>query len=167
MEVLCSIPIQIPVHRIRVTARCLAIGGPVHSAVLRLLDIWGEEPEPIAEVLGLPISYVERLLGDLERGGEPIEREFVLWVDHARRRVLPHTTLSGVAVKPSRSGPFTLREDPPTPNMLEDMGLQAGLSWDMGLEGSVEGPDLIDAVADVRDRSLPHELRLPDTQLVI
>jgi len=167
MDVLCSVPIQIPVHRIRVTARCLAIGGPVHSAVLRLLDIWGEEPEPIAEVLGLPISYVERLLGDLERGGEPIEREFVLWVDHARRRVLPHTALSGVAVKPSRSGPFTLREDPPTPNMLEDMGLQSGLSWDMGLEGSVEVLDIIDAVADIRDRALPHELRLPDTQLVI
>jgi hypothetical protein len=167
MEVLCSIPIQIPVHRIRVTARCLAIGGPVHSAVLRLLDIWGEEPEPIAEILGLPIAYVERLLGDLARGGEPIEREFVLWVDHARGRVLPYTALSGVAVKPNRSGPFTLREDPPTPNMLQDMGLQAGLSWDMGLEGSVEVLDLIDAVPDIRDRYLPHELRLPDTQLII
>ena len=97
-------------------------------------------PKPIAEVLGLPIAYVERLLGDLARGGEPIEREFVLWVDHARGRVLPYTALSGVAVKPSRSGPFTLREDPPTPNMLEDMGLQAGLSWDMGLGRLRRGP---------------------------
>jgi len=167
MEVLCSIPIQIPVHRIRVTARCLAIGGPVHTAVLRLLDIWGEEPEPIAEVLGLRIPHVEKLMCDLERGGESVEREFVLWVDHARRRVLPHTALSGVAIKPSRSGPFTLREDPPTPNMLEDMGLQAGLSWDMGLEGSVEVLDLINVLPDIRDHSLPHELRLPDTQLVI
>jgi hypothetical protein len=167
MDVLCSIPIQIPVHRIRVTAKCLAIGGPVHTAVLRLLDIWGEEPEPVAEVLGLRIPHVEKLMRDLQRGGEPVEREFVLWVDHARRRVLPHTALSGVAVKPSRSGPFTLREDPPTPNMLEDMGLQAGLSWDMGLEGSVEVLDVLDVLPDVRDPSLPHELRLPDTQLVI
>jgi hypothetical protein len=167
MEVLCSIPIQIPVHRIRVTAKCLAIGGPVHTAVLRLLDIWGEEPEPIAEVLGLRIPHVEKLMTDLERGGESVEREFVLWVDHARRRVLPYTALTGVAVKPNRSGPFTLREDPPTPNMLEDMGLQAGLSWDMGLEGSVEVLDLINVLPDIRDHSLPHELRLPDTQLVI
>jgi hypothetical protein len=167
MTVLCSIPLQIPVHRVRVTAKCLAIGGPVHAAVLRLADFWGESPEEIAEVLGLPISRVERLLEDLERGGEEIEREFVLWVDHARERVLPYSALSGVAVKPSKHGPFTLPVDPPTPNKLRDMGLGAGMSWDLGLEGHVEVLALIDVVADVRHRTLPHVLRLPDTQLVI
>ena len=44
-QTVCAIPIQIPVHRIRVTARCLATGGPVHTAVLRLADYWGESPE--------------------------------------------------------------------------------------------------------------------------
>jgi hypothetical protein len=37
----------------------------------------------------------------------------------------------------------------------------------MGLEGSVQVLDVIDVVSDIRDRSLPHELRLPDTHLVI
>jgi hypothetical protein len=58
--------------------------------------------------------------------------EFVLWVDHARERVLPHSALSGAAVRPSKTGPFTLAVDPPTPNRLKDMGLAAGLSWDLG-----------------------------------
>jgi len=167
MTVLCAIPLQIPVHRVRVTAKCLAIGGPVHTAVLRLADFWGESPEEIAEVLGLPIYRVERLLEDLKNGGEPIEREFVLWVDHARERVLPYSALSGVAVKPSKYGPFTLPVDPPTPNKLTDMGLGAGMSWDLGLEGHVEVLEVIDVVADIRHRTLPHVLRLPDTQLVI
>ena len=121
MTVLGSIPIQIPVHRIRVTAKCLAIGGPVHTAALRLVDLWGDSPEEIAEVLGLPITYVERLLGDLEHGGEPIEREFVLWVDHARGRCLPYSALTGVAVKPQRR-PAHLPADPPTPAMLREHG---------------------------------------------
>lgn len=167
MTVLCAIPIQIPVHRVRVTAKCLATGGPVHTAVLRLADFWGESPEEIAEVLGLPIYRAEHLLEALERGGEPIERDFVLWVDHARERVLPYSALSGVAVKPSRNGPFTLPVDPPTPARLRDMGLDAGMSWDLGLEGHVEVLNVNDVVADIRDRTLPHVLRLPDTQLVI
>jgi hypothetical protein len=167
MTVLCAIPVQIPVHRIRVTAKCLATGGPVHTAALRLADFWGESPEEIAEVLGLPIYRVRYLLEDLKRGGEPIEREFVLWVDHARERVLPYSALSGVAVKPSRNGPFTLPVDPPTPARLKDMGLDAGMSWDLGLEGHVEVLNVNDVVADIRDRTLPHVLRLPDTQLVI
>ncbi len=139
MTVLCSIPVQIPVHRIRVTAKCLATGGPVHTATLRLMDYWGESPEEIAEVLGLRIPYVQELIGQLEQGGEPVEREFVLWVDNARGRILPHTALTGVAVKPIRGGPHTFPVEPPlSADMLTPMGLQAGLSWDLGLEGYVE-----------------------------
>jgi len=69
MTVLGAIPIQIPVHRIRVRVKCLAIGGPVHAAALRLADLWGDSPEEIAEVLGLPIARVQQLLHDLEQGG--------------------------------------------------------------------------------------------------
>jgi hypothetical protein len=168
MSVVCAIPIQIPVHRVRVTARCLATGGPLHTAALRLADYWGESPEEIAEVLGLSIPRTETLLADLQRGGEPIEREFVLWVDHARGNVLPYSALSGVAIKPSPAGPFTLPVDPPTPNRLSGMGLDAGLSWDLGLEGHVEVLEVTDAVADVRQsRALPHVLRLPETELMI
>jgi hypothetical protein len=168
MKVVCAIPIQIPVHRVRVTVRCLATGGPLHTAAVRLADYWGESPEEIAEVLGLSIPRTQTLLSDLARGGEPIEREFVLWVDHARERVLPHSALSDAAVRPSKTGPYTLPVDPPTPNRLKDMGLAAGLSWDLGLEGHIEVLELIDVIADIRDsRALPHVLRLPDTQLVI
>lgn len=168
MSVLCAVGLQIQVHRIRVTARCLAIGGPVHTAALRLAGYWGESPEEIAEVLGLPIPRTRTLLTDLARGGEPIEREFVLWVDNARENVLPYSALSGVAVRPTRAGPLTLPIDPPTPNRLKSMGLDAGLSWDLGLEGRIEVIELIDALPDIRDsRNLPNLLRLPDTQLVI
>lgn len=113
MNAICAIPLQIQVHRIRVTARCLAIGGPLHTATLRLAGYWGDSPEEIAEVLGLPIPRTRTLLADLTRGGEPIEREFVLWVDNARETVLPYSALSGVAVRPSKAGPFTLPIDPP------------------------------------------------------
>jgi hypothetical protein len=168
VNVICAIGLQIQVHRIRVTARCLAIGGPLHTAALRLAGYWGESPEEIAEVLGLPIPRTRTLLADLTQGGEPIERDFVLWVDHAREHVLPYSALSGVAVRPSKTGPFTLQIDPPTPNRLKSMGLDAGLSWDLGLEGRVEVIEIVDVLPDVRDsRNLPHLLRLPDTQLVI
>ena len=130
-------------------------------------SLGGDSPEEIAEVLGLPIARVQQLLHDLDQGGEEIEREFVVWVDHARRRCLPYDALSGVAVKRSRSQPLSLRADPPTPAMLESMGLEAGLSWDLGIEGHVQVLDVLDVVVDIRDRSLPHELRLPDTQLLI
>ncbi len=132
MTVLCAIPVQIPVHRIRVRVQCLATGGPVHTAALRLADYWGESPEEIAEVLGLPIPRVEQLLADLANGGEPIERDFVLWVDHARESVLHYSALTGAAVKPERDGPLTLPADPPTPAALAQMGLDAPLSWDLG-----------------------------------
>jgi hypothetical protein len=167
MTILCAIPIQIPVNRTRVTVRCLATGGPLHTAALRLAEYWGESPEEIAEVLGLPIPRVQQLLADLQQGGELVERDFVLWVDHARERVLPYSALSGAAVKRDEHGPVTLIADQPTRVMLQNMGLNAGLSWDLGLEGYVEVQKVHDVVADIRDRSLPHLLRLPDTQLVI
>ena len=67
---------------------CLAIGGPVHAAVLRLADYWGESPEEIAEVLGLRNRHGPNCCSPTSSaGGEPIEREFVLWVDHARENV--------------------------------------------------------------------------------
>jgi hypothetical protein len=167
MTTLCAIPIQIPVHRIRVRVQCLATGGPVHTATLRLADYWGESPEEIAEVLGLPIPRVEQLLTDLANGGEPMQRDFVLWVDHARERVLHYTALTGAAIKPEKHGPLTLPADPPTPAMLANMGLDAPLSWDLGVDGHAEVLEIDDIRADVRDRTLPHVLRLPDTQLLI
>jgi hypothetical protein len=167
MTTLCAIPIQIPVHRIRVRVQCLATGGPVHTATLRLADYWGDSPEEIAEVLGLPIPRVEQLLTDLENGGEPMQRDFVLWVDHARERVLHYTALTGAAIKPEKNGPLTLPADPPTPAMLANMGLEAPLSWDLGPDGHAEVIDIHEVRADIRDRSLPHVLRLPDTQLLI
>jgi hypothetical protein len=155
MTLIGAIPIQIPVHRIRVRAKCLAIGGPVHAAVLRLADLWDDSPEEIAEVLGLPIPRVQRLPEDLERGGELIEREFVQWVDHARGRCLPRDALTGVAVKRSTSEPLSVPADHPTPPMLEHLGLEAGLSWDLGIEGSAQVLDVLDLVVDIRDRKLP------------
>lgn len=116
MTVVCAIPIQIPVHRVRVTVKCLATGGPLHTATLRLADYWGESPEEIAEALGLSIPRTQTLLADLQNGGEPIEREFVLWVDHARENALPYSALSGVAVRPQRTArsPSPSTRRPPT-----------------------------------------------------
>ena len=144
-------PVADPCPPIRVTAKCLATGGPVHTAALRLADFWGDSPEEIAEVLGLPIYRAEYLLEDLERGGEPIESEFVLWVDHARERVLPYSALSGVAVRPSRMAPSPSPSTPQLHSTCRDMGLDAGMSWDLGLEGHVEVLDVIDAIADIRN----------------
>ncbi|HEY7933598.1 MAG TPA: hypothetical protein VID48_07215, partial [Solirubrobacteraceae bacterium] len=168
MSVICALAIQIPVHRIRISVRCLQTGGPVHTAVLRLADYYGSDsPEAIAEPLGLPIPRVQRLLSDLALGGELIEREFVMWVDHARGQVLPYNALTGVAVLPHPAGGIELPLDWPTPKMLENMGMSAGLSWDVGLEGNVEVHKVLDVTADTRTRALPNRLRLPDTHLVV
>ena len=167
MSVICSLPIQIPVHRVRIVVRCLQTGGPLHTAVLRLADYYGPSAEEIAEPLGLPIPRIQRLLTDLAEGGELIEREFVMWVDHARSQVLPYDALTGVAVLPHPGGGIELYEDWPTPNMLENMGMSAGLSWDVGLEGNVEVHKVIDVTPDTRTGLLPHRLRLPDTHLVL
>jgi len=142
---------------------------PVHAAVLRLADLWGgDSPEEIAEVLGLRIDRVQKLLNDLEQGGEEIEREFVLWVDHARGRCLPHDALTGVRSPSARSQNHSASQPTnPTPTMIKHLGLEAGLSWDLGIEGSAQVLDVLDVVVDIRDRKLPYELRLPDTQLVI
>lgn len=167
MNVICSLPIQIPVHRVRITVRCLQTGGPVHTAVLRLADYYGPSAEEIAEPLGLAVPRVQRLLEDLAEGGELIEREFVMWVDHARSQVLPYDALTGVAVVPHPGGGIELPMDWPTPKMLENMGMSAGLSWDVGLEGNVEVQEVLDVTADTRTGLLPHRLRLPDTHLVL
>ena len=69
MTILCAIPIQIPVNRTRVTVRCLATGGPLHTAALRLAEYWGESPEEIAEVLGLAIPRVQLPSGGRQSKG--------------------------------------------------------------------------------------------------
>ena len=80
---------------------------------------------------------------------------------------LPHDALTGVAVLPHVGGGIELPLDWPTPNMLERMGLSAGLSWDVGLDGNVEVDKILDVTADIRAGALPHRLRLPDTHLVV
>ena len=105
MTVLCAIPLQIPVHRIRVTAKCLATGGPVHTAALRLADYWGESPEEIAEVLGLPIYRAEHLLQD-PAARRRADRTRLHPVGRPRPRTRAALQrASGVAVKPAATAP--------------------------------------------------------------
>ena len=45
--------------------------------------------------------------------------------------------------------------------MLEGMGLEAGLSWDLGLEGHVQVLDVLDVVADSATARCPTSCASP------
>ncbi|HSZ14390.1 MAG TPA: hypothetical protein VK790_10195 [Solirubrobacteraceae bacterium] len=172
MNVACAIPLQIPVHRVRASVRCRELGTPLHTTIRRLADVTADE-ELIAAATGLSLAGVARVRGELAHELAPIEREYLVWVDHARGRCLPYTALDGVVAPRRKDGGLTLPLDPPTPASLARMGLSAAASWDGGIDGHVEIAEVLDVVADARGGapsgtgSLPHVLRLPDTHLLV
>jgi hypothetical protein len=173
MSVVCAIPLQIPVHRVRATVRCRELGTPLHTTVRRLLEHVGADEELIAATTGVTLERIEQVRGELAHRLAPIEREYLIWVDHARERCLPYSSLDGVVVLRSRDGGLTLPVDPPTPASLARMGLSAAASWDSGPDGYVEIEEVLDVVADTRGGPpakagrLSHVLRLPDVHLVV
>lgn len=168
MTVVCAIPLQIPVHRMRVTVRCRELGTALHRTVERLGTHARADTELIAAVTGLPLTQIARVQGELSRALAPIEREYVLWVDHARSRCLPYSALDGVVTVRRRDGGLTLPLEPPTATDLERIGLDAAASWEAGVDGHVEIAEILDVAADARGGSgggpASHVLRLPDTQ---
>ena len=102
------------------------------------------------------------------RAGRRANRTRIRPLGRPRPRALSSPTAPSPASRSERRA-RPLHASPSTHRRRDarDMGLEAGLSWDLGLEGHVEVLDVIDVVADIRDRSLPHVLRLPDTQLII
>ncbi len=170
MRTVSAIPLQIPVHRMRVTVRCRELGTAVHHTVERLATQAHADPETIAAVTGLPLSRIARVQDELARKLAPIEREYVLWVDNARERALPYSALDGVASVRRRDGGITLPLEPPTKTDLDRIGLDAAASWESGIDGYVEIEEILDVAADTRGGSggpASHVLRLPDTQLLI
>ncbi|HEV7162637.1 MAG TPA: hypothetical protein VGN25_05215 [Solirubrobacteraceae bacterium] len=173
MSVVCAIPVQIPVHRVRATVRCRELGTPLHTTVRRLTEQAGADEQLIAAVTGAPLGRIAEVLGELSHRLAPIEREYLIWVDHARERCLPYSSLDGVVVVRRRDGGLTLPVDPPTPASLARMGLSAAASWDSGVDGHVEIEEVLDVLADVRGGPpsrtgrLSHVLCLPDVHLVV
>jgi hypothetical protein len=172
MNVVTAIPLQIPVHRVRATVRCRELGTPLHTTIRRLAHNT-DDGELIAAATGLSLGSVARVRAELAHELAPIEREYLMWVDHARARCLPYTALDGVvAVRRKDAGP-TLPLDPPTAASLARMGLSAAASWDSGIDGHVEIDAVLDVIADARGGapsgpgSLPHVLRLPDVHLLV
>jgi len=172
MNVVSAIPLQIPVHRVRATVRCRELGTPLHTTIRRLAHATGDE-ELVAAATGLSLRSVARVRAELAHELAPIEREYLMWVDHARARCLPYTALDGVvAVRRKDAGP-TLPLEPPTAASLARMGLSAAASWDSGIDGHVEIDAVLDVIADARGGapsgagSLPHVLRLPDVHLLV
>lgn len=128
------------------------------------------DPDLIAAVTGLPLTQIARVQGELARRLAPIEREYVLWVDHARGRALPYSALDGVVAVRRRDGGITLPLEPPTKTDLERIGLDEAASWEAGVDGEVEIEEILDVAADARGAAggpASHVLRLPDTQLLI
>jgi hypothetical protein len=172
MSVVCAIPLQIPVHRMRVTVRCRELGTPLHTTVRRLSEHTGDD-ELIAATTGLPVKQIERVQAELAHELAPIEREYLIWVDHARGRCLPYYALDGVVAVRSRDGGPTLPREPPTVTELTSMGLSAAASWDSGVDGHVEIDEVCDVVCDIRGGApsgsgrLSHVLRLPDVHLLV
>lgn len=173
MSVACAIPLQIPVHRVRVTVRCRELGTALHTTVRRMAERVGAHEDLIAAATGVTLERVAQVKGELARELAPIEREYLVWVDNARRRCLPYSALDGVVVVRGKDKGLPLPLDPPTPASLEDMGLSAAASWDSGVDGHVEIEEVIDVVADVRGGfpsgrgGLSHVLRLPDVHLLV
>jgi hypothetical protein len=172
MNVASAIPLQIPVHRVRATVRCRELGTPLHTTIRRLAHATGDE-ELIAAATGLSLRSVARVRAELAHELAPIEREYLIWVDHARARCLPYTALDGVVAVRRKDGGPTLPLEPPTAASLARMGLSAAVSWDSGIDGHVEIDAVLDVIADARGGapfgpgSLPHVLRLPDVHLLV
>jgi hypothetical protein len=172
MKIVSAIPLQIPVHRVRATVRCRELGTPLHTTIRRLAEATDDE-HLVAAATGLSIKRVERVRAELAHELAPIEREYLIWVDHARERCLPYTSLDGVVAVRRKDGGLTLPLDPPTPASLARMGLSAAASWDSGIDGHVEIDAVLDVIADARGGapsgpgSLPHVLRLPDVHLLV
>ena len=114
MKTVCAIPLQIPVHRMRVTVRCRELGTAMHRTVERLATQTHADPDLIAAVTGLPLTQIARVQGELARKLAPIEREYVLWVDNARERALPYSALDGVVAVRRRDDGITLPLEPPS-----------------------------------------------------
>ena len=64
-KAICSVPIAVPVFRMRATVACRDLGTPAHRAVERLLDL-DATVDTIAGLLGLSLRQVENLLGQLD-----------------------------------------------------------------------------------------------------
>ncbi len=172
MNVVSAIPLQIPVHRVRVRVRCRELGTPLHTTIRRLAEVTADE-EVIAAATGVPLERVARVRGELAHEVAPIEREYLVWVDHARERCLPYTSLDGVVVVRRKDGGLTLPLQPPTRSSVADIGLSTAASWVNGIDGHVEIEEVLEVIADVRGGppsgtgSLPHVLRLPDVHLLV
>jgi hypothetical protein len=172
MNVLCATPLQIPVHRVRATVRCRELGTQLHRTVHRLQAPAGGNRELIAAATGLPLGDIARVQAELARELAPSEREYLVWVDHARERCLPYSALDGAVVVRRKDEGLTLPLEAPTPASLEHMGLSVAASWDSGIDGHVEIEEVLDVIADARgavqggSRGLPHVLRLPDVHLL-
>jgi hypothetical protein len=172
MNVLCAIPLQIPVHRVRVTVRCRELGTQLHRTVRGLEAPAGGNRELIAAATGLPLADIARVQAELARELAPSEREYLVWVDHARERCLPYSALDGAVVVRRKAEGLSLPLGSPTPASLERMGLSVAASWDSGIDGHVEIEQVLDVIADARgaiqggSSGLPHVLRLPDVHLL-
>jgi len=172
MNVLCAIPLQIPVHRVRATVRCRELGTQLHHTVRRLEAPAGGNRELIAAATGLPLRDIARVQAELARELAPSEREYLVWVDHARERCLPYSALDGAVVVRRKNEGLTLPLGSPTPASLEHMDLGVAASWDSGIDGHVEIEQVLEVIADARggvqggSRGLPHVLRLPDVHLL-
>jgi hypothetical protein len=172
MNVVCAIPLQIPVHRVRATVRCRELGTQLHHTVRRLEAPAGGNRELIAAATGLPLADIARVQAELARELAPSEREYLVWVDHARERCLPYSALDGAVVVRRKDEGLTLPLGSPTPASLERMDLSVAASWDSGIDGQVEIEQVLDVIADARgavqggSRGLPHVLRLPDVHVL-
>ena len=174
MSVLCALPVQVPVHRVRATVRCRELGTALHTTVRRLAEHAGDNDELIAAALGLPLRRVANVRAELAHDLALTEREYLMWVDHARGRCLPYSALDGVVVVRGNGEGLVLPVEPPTPASIAKMGLDAAASWDTGgVDGYVEIDAVLDVIADTRGgppaggRRLSHVLRLPDVQLIV
>ena len=84
-QVLCSVPIAVPIFRMRATLECHDLGSPAHRAAERLRER-GARTDYIAAALGLRVDQTENLLAQLDgKGGQGV-RELRVWIDLPQAR---------------------------------------------------------------------------------
>jgi hypothetical protein len=167
-QVLCSVPIAVPIFRMRATLECRDLGSPAHRAAERLREC-GAPTDYIAAALGLRVDQTENLLAQLDGTGGQGVRELRVWID------LPH----GAALT-AEQGLDLITGDrqrdlahlpilPPKPSDLEPATFTAAASSLAGPSARIVVDDVRALEPDLRDATtrFHHVLHLSRCDLVV
>ena len=164
----CSVPIAVPVFRMRATLECRDVGSPAHRAAARLREL-GLPTDYIAATLGLRTDRTQNLIAQLDgRSGQGV-RELRVWIDPAHGAVL--TADKGLDIEPQdhQRDIAHLPVLPPRPSELDASAFTDAASSISGRAARIVVDEVRALEADRREGpgAFSHVLHLSRCDLVV